>query len=168
VTSIDAPRRPFRLRFRLAAALGLLAAAGCGGPADPFERFPAEGAVTLDGAPLKAGTILFVPEKEGAASTADVKEGAFRLAKSEGLSPGPYRVEVYSVRPTGKKVPGGDDPQTLVDETVNVVPRHYNVQSTLKAEVPPGGPAAPLSFALSSAPLKGAAGKSRPAGARAR
>jgi len=152
VTSIETLRRSVRA---LVAVLGLLATAGCGGPSDGFERFPVEGAITLDGSPLKTGTVTFIPQQQGASASAEVTDGAFRLSVSDGLSPGPYRVEVYSVQPTGKKVPSADDPKTLVDETANLVPKPYNVQSTLKADIPPGGPKEPLKFSLSSAVAKG-------------
>lgn len=150
--AIEARRRREGLPA-LGLALALAAIAGCGGPADGFERFPVEGTVTLDGAPLKAGTINFIAQQEGASSTAEVEGGAFRLDGDDGLSPGPYRVEIFSVQATGKRVPDADNPGTLVDEITNVVPQRYNVQSTLKAEIPPGGPEGPLPpFALTGAP----------------
>lgn len=134
--------------------LGLLAVSGCGGPSDGFERFPVQGAITLDGKPLKSGTVMFIAQQQGASGSADVADGAFQLAGADGLSPGSYRVEVYSIQPTGKKVPSADDPATLVEETANLVPKQYNTQSTLKAEVPPGGPKEPLTFTLSGTPAK--------------
>lgn|GEM_PF-497906 len=125
---------------------GLLA--GCGGSGDGFARFPAEGTVTLDGSPLPSGTISFNALQQGASASTEIVNGAFRLRGDDGLSPGPYRVEIYSIQPTGRKVPDSDDPKTLVDERVNVVPRPYNVHSTLKAEIPPGGPKEPFTFPI--------------------
>ena len=151
MTSIETPARPART---LALLLGLAAIAGCGSESDSFERFPVEGKVTLDGAPLKSGTVTFIAQRQGASATADVADGAFRLGRSAGLSPGSYRVEVYSIQPTGKKVPSAEDPKALVDETTNLVPRSYNVQSGLKADIPPGGPKEPLTFGLATAPAK--------------
>lgn len=141
-------------RTLAASALAILAIGGCGGPADSFTRFPAEGSVMLDGQPLKAGTITFIAQQEGASSSAEIADGAFRLDDDDGLSPGPYRVEVYSIQPTGRKVPTADDPNTMIDETTNLVPRRYNVQSTLTTNVPPEGPEGPLSFSLETAPPK--------------
>ena len=91
---------------------------------------------------------------QGASASAEIADGAFRLRGDDGLSPGPYRVEVFSIQPTGKKVADAENPGTLVDETANAVPRRYNVDSTLKAEIPAGGPKEPLSFALTGAPAK--------------
>jgi hypothetical protein len=151
VTNTEAPVSSIRA---LATLLGLMVTAGCGGNSDGFERFPVEGTITLDGSPLKSGTITFIAQQQGASSSVDVTDGAFHLGKSDGLSPGPYKVEIFSIQPTGKKVPSAEDPQTLIDETTNLVPRQYNVQSQLKAEIPPGGTKEPLTFSLSSVPMK--------------
>ncbi|MHC5540394.1 hypothetical protein ACYOEI_19410 [Singulisphaera rosea] len=151
MTSTESPWAPVR---GLAFALGLLAFAGCGGPTAGLERFPVKGTITLDGKPLKSGTVMFIAQQQGASGSVDVADGAFLLAGADGLSPGSYRVEVYSIQPTGKKVPSSDDPATLIDETANLVPKQYNTQSTLKAVVPPGGPKEPLSFALASVVAK--------------
>ena len=155
MTSIESPR-PFG-RW-LPAALGLvllLTIAGCGGSsADGFSRFPVEGTVTLDGQPLKTGTISFNALQQGASASGPIADGAFRLVGDDGLSPGPYRVEIYSLQPTGKKVPHAEDPGTLVDQTVSVVPKSYNINSVLKAEIPAGGPKEPLSFPLVGTPAK--------------
>nr|WP_303652905.1 hypothetical protein [Paludisphaera mucosa] len=123
---------------------------GCGGEADPYQRFPVHGTVQLDGKPLKAGTINFVPGGPGASGTAEIVDGAFLLGVAEGLSPGGYRVEVYSSQPTGRKVPNPDDPGAQIDETLSLVDRRYNVASTLKAEIPAGGAKEPLSFDVTS------------------
>lgn len=153
MTSIER-HRPVGRFLSAAFGFGLLAIVGCGGPADGFSRFPTEGTVTLDGKPLKAGTISFNALQQGASSSGEITDGAFRLRDADGLSPGPYRVEIYSIQSTGRKIPSADDPGTLVDQTVNVVPRRYNVDSTLKAEIPPGGPKEPLSFPLVGTPAK--------------
>jgi len=155
VTSIERPR-PAGLFLSAALGFGLLAIVGCGGPADGFARFPVEGTVTLDGKPLKSGTISFNALQHGASSSGEISDGAFRLRDADGLSPGPYRVEVYSIQPTGRKIPSADDPGTLVEQTVNLVPKTYNVDSTLKAEIPTGGPKEPLSFPLVGSPAKSA------------
>ncbi|SIO23163.1 hypothetical protein SAMN05444166_3128 [Singulisphaera sp. GP187] len=156
MTSTDS-FRTVRGRPSVALGLALLIAsvAGCGGSsADGFSRFPVEGTVTLDGKPLNTGTISFNALQQGASASGPIADGAFRLADADGLSPGPYRVEIYSLQPTGKKVPHADDPGMLVDATVNVVPKSYNINSVLKAEIPSGGPKEPLSFPLVSPPAK--------------
>jgi hypothetical protein len=151
VTNTEVPAPSARA---LALFVGLVATAGCGGNSDGFERFPVEGTITLDGSPLKSGTVTFIAQGQGATSSVGVADGAFRLGRSDGLSPGPYRVEIFSIQPTGKKIPSAEDPQTLVDETVNLVPKRYNIQSQVKAEIPSGGPRDPLTFSLTSDPAK--------------
>ncbi len=137
MTSIEPPR--LRARGLAGLALALLALAGCGAPSDGFERFPVEGVVTLDGEPLKAGTITFNARGQGASSSGEIADGKFQLSAADGLSPGPYRVEVYSIQPTGRKFPDAEDPNMLVDATANIIPGRYNVESTLKIELPPAG-----------------------------
>lgn len=133
-----------------ALCLSPLAASGCGAPADGFERFPVEGTVTLDGKDLDSGTINFLAVDKGASASGEIAAGRFRLPQRDGLSPGPYRVEVYSVQATGRKVPDPEDATKLVDERLNVVPERYNIRSELKADIPGGGAREPLLFPLST------------------
>lgn len=136
-------------------AMGLAVIAGCGSSSDGYARFPVEGKVLLDGQPLISGTIGFIARGEGASASAEIADGSFRLGATDGLSPGGYRVEIFSLQPTGRKVPNADESGTLVDETTNVIPERYNVRSELSAEIPPGGPKESLSFALTGrAPAK--------------
>lgn len=139
-----------RAALRIRAILLAATCWGCGGAGDGYERFPVQGTVQHDGQPLKSGVITFVPGGAGAAGSADVVDGAFSLPVADGLSPGAYRVEVYSIRPTGRKIPSSDDPNIQVDETANVVDRRFNAATTLKTEIPPGGPKAPLTFEVTS------------------
>ena len=79
---------------RLAAALApflFLAAAGCGGGWGTCS-----GTVTLDGAPLKAGSISFHPTGDGPTAYGMVKDGAFEIStgQKDGLPPGKYKVTV--------------------------------------------------------------------------
>ena len=131
-------------------AVALAACWGCGGAGDGYQRFPVQGTVQHDGKPLKSGVITFIPGGAGAAGAADVVDGAFSIPAAEGLSPGAYRVEVYSIQPTGRKIPSSDDPTVQVDETTNIVARNFNAATTLKAEIPPGGPKEPLAFQVTS------------------
>ncbi|WP_165070785.1 hypothetical protein [Paludisphaera rhizosphaerae] len=130
--------------------VALAACWGCGGAGDGYQRFAVQGTVEHDGKPLKTGVITFLPGGDGAAGTANVVDGAFSIPTTEGLSPGAYRVEVYSIQPTGKKIPSSDDPSIQVDETANIVSKNFNAATTLKAEIPPGGPKEPLAFKVAS------------------
>ena len=130
--------------------VALTACWGCGGAGDRYQRFPIQGTVEHDGKPLKTGVIAFIPGGDGAAGTADVVDGAFHLSATDGLSPGAYRVEVYRIQPTGKKISSSDDPSIQVDETANIVSKNFNTATTLKADIPPGGPKEPLAFQVTS------------------
>ncbi len=61
------------------------------------------------------------------------------MRPSEGPGPGKYRVEIYSVQPTGKQVADRGLSNELVDEMRNVVPRRYNIDSGLRAEIKSAG-----------------------------
>jgi hypothetical protein len=132
------------------ALLSATSAGGCGGEDDGFERFPVEGRVTLDGKDLESGTVNFVADQNGPSESCEISAGRFQLPRDQGLSPGTYRVEVYSIKPTGRKVPDPDNPKQLIEERTNVVPPHYNINSKLKAEVPPAGLKEQLTFTLTA------------------
>jgi hypothetical protein len=83
----------------------LVAGSGCGG----YGTVRVEGIVTLDGAPVGAATVTFIPvdEKGGhhAASGVTNQDGRFRLTTfntNDGALPGHYRVTVTQVESTFK------------------------------------------------------------------
>lgn len=123
--------------LRRALALAILAAGapGCGGP--PADRFPVAGRVTLDGRPLESGAITFLPSGAGPAVGAPIAAGAYRLEAAEGPAPGSYRVEIDSVRPTGRTVRDLDNPAISSEETQNIIPPAFNRQSRVVVEVKP-------------------------------
>ena len=86
----------------------LCAVAGCGGDDDGLDRRAAAGTVTVDGAPLAAGTVVFVPEAgtPGPRTSAAVTGGAFALPASAGPAVGRHRVEIAAADPTA---PAADD-----------------------------------------------------------
>ena len=133
-----------RLRIALTALAPLVCFAGCGGSAAPSLK----GRVTLDGAPVTSGSIVFLPEQsEGRKAAAAIEDGNYTVPAEEGLLPGKYRVEVSWQKPTGKKIPSAD-PGMLTDETKEAIPAKYNSNSTLTAELAPGE--ASKDFALTS------------------
>ena len=69
----------------------LLAAAGCG---DPLNRQAVSGSVSYKGKPVVLGSVTFVPipETGTTSSGAPIKDGKFEIPRSQGLSPGKYRV----------------------------------------------------------------------------
>jgi hypothetical protein len=113
----------------------LLAFSGCG----QSDRASVSGRVTLDGQPLQSGSITFFPTGNTKGPTAgDVIEGGiYSVSASRGPVAGQYRVEIRSMRKTGRKirVPVPAPPGTMMDELVSGIPAIYNDESTLTAEV---------------------------------
>ena len=145
---------------RVAAMLGLWGLAGCGG-ADPNGRLPVTGTVTLDGKPLPDGSLTLVPTGDGPAVGATIDRGSFTIARGEGPPPGAYRVEILSIRATGRTIPDPEGPRgPTVAERKNVIPDRYGSRSDLKAEIKPGV-SNDFRFELASEPDKPAAGRRR-------
>ena len=114
----------------------LLATAGCAGSGDGLPREPISGKVMLDGQPLDGGMITFLPEGGGEPVVSSVvKDGAFELPRADGPIAGGHRVTIWATKPTGRMVPDPDNRKNKIEETRNIIPRRYNVDSGLKAEV---------------------------------
>jgi hypothetical protein len=97
------------------------------------------GTVTVDGVPLATGQIRILAVTGGGVGTAgEIADGAYDIPPDRGPTAGTYRVEIVSLRPTGRRV---RDPDTdeLIDELVNVLPARYHSASTLRIEYDPGG-----------------------------
>ena len=111
-------------------------AIGCGG-SNGIERAAVEGTVTVDGQPLTEGTITFLPSEstKGPLARCTINDGKFGLPVSEGPVVGSHRVEITSMKKTGKtiSVEGVD-----TEEIIQSIPELYNVQSSLKAEIKSG------------------------------
>lgn len=120
--------------FRPLTLLALLAAcaAGCSGS----TAGTVNGTVTLDGSPLPAGRVKLIPaDSKGQAVDAAVTDGKFQLTAPVGDA----RVEFTASKPTGKKKKMYDTPDSpTVEETVELIPKQYNTQSTLKITVKGG------------------------------
>jgi hypothetical protein len=107
--------------FLFFAVLCLIPSSACNkqGPA----RITISGAVTLDGVPLKAGGVAFLPVDPAlGAAGGEVVDGSFTVT----VFKGPHRVEVnaLTVKPDNNEgVP------------INTIPRRYNGQTTLTFDV---------------------------------
>ena len=123
--------------------IGGLALALVGCAAGPV---PVEGKVTMNGKPVAGATVVFIPEGGGpeAGAQAD-EEGNFRLTgtKTEGITPGEYRVTVSKKEwPPGTPPP---DPTKMTFASVlrmrETLPPKYTVQdkTPLRVTVPRGG-----------------------------
>jgi hypothetical protein len=142
-------RRDGRRPVALIVLAGLMIV-GCGDPStpvDPFKRVAVSGTVTLDGAPLPAGTIEIDPMEgaEGPTAIGEISQGKFAIERSRGPVAGKHRV-IISGRPPVKigenEQPGGT-PKVVPDP----VPARYNSESKLEVAVPADG-SSTLEFAL--------------------
>ncbi len=128
-----------------AALLGLilplvLIAAGCDKRKGP-PRAAVSGRVTLDGQEIVQGSIAFktVGPHAGLAAGGPIQNGRYAIEKDRGPVVGENRVEIKSVRKTGRQVQAPlADPGRMTDEIVEAVPARYNSQSTLEREVKAG------------------------------
>jgi hypothetical protein len=90
------------------------------------------GTVTLDGQPLKSGTIRFdAADGRTAATDATITEGKF----SANIPPGDKRVSITSLKVVGKKKMYDTPDSPVYDVTEELLPARYNAQSELKATV---------------------------------
>ena len=107
-----------------AALLLALAAASC---SSENALVAITGSVTLDGAALPDGDILFTPaDPQFGGEAAKITAGAYQAS----VRPGKNKVQIRATRPVpGKKGPMGEQ---LIED---YVPAQYNDQSTLSIDV---------------------------------
>ena len=106
---------------------------------------PVSGEVTLNGAAVPVGHIMFEPAaKQGDSSGALIQTGVYTIPAEQGLTPGEYLVRIYS---SGEAQAGGaaPSPEELMGGNVppppkELIPAQYNVQSTQKVSVGAEGP----------------------------
>jgi len=125
----------------------MLSLIGCGARSD---RQSLEGTVTLDGAPLAAGQITFVPQNDtkGPPAGGTITEGKFSIPHEGGTLTGTFLVKITATRKTGKKVMNYATNE-MIDGIEQFLPLRYNRQSELTAEVADSGPNQ-FEFALTS------------------
>src|SRR5215218_5444766 len=123
--------RALRPALRACSFFVLVSALGCGGG----SAGTVSGTVTLGGEPLKEGTVRFVPaDGQGQTTTAAVKDGKFSAA----VPAGEVRVEFSAPKVIGTRKMYDTPDSPVVNETAELVPARYNVQSTLKIVVKGG------------------------------
>lgn len=118
----------------------ILCVVGCeeSGP----ERAAIEGNVTFNGQELKKGSITFFPIQgtQGVTAGCRIENGYYRLDAKKGPTLGKNRVEVNACAKSGRKEykSFGDPTSGLRDEVVEIIPKKYNVHSTLEFGVQSG------------------------------
>jgi len=98
--------------------------------------------VTLDGVPLKSGHIVFEPKSgQPTQSGGMIYDGKFDVPVAHGAAPGLYTVAVYSgeaAAPDSRFEPGTPEYEAAAMKTKSTgerVPRNYNIETELTAEV---------------------------------
>lgn len=112
----------------------LVSVAGCGSQEIP--KALVRGKVSFNGAPLKEGSIKFVPtEGDGPTAGAVLKgEGEYSAEVPTGM----MRVEITSPKVTGKRKAFDTPDSPTIDITEEQIPERYNAKSELKFEVVSG------------------------------
>lgn len=127
--------RPIGAIVSFTGLVGLLVvAAGCGGSSNGLDTYPVSGTVTFDGTPIEKGRITFRDASaNGRAFSAEIDNGSYELESEAGtmtvtiiasrIIPGKFGTE------EGTKDPAGE----------MYIPKKYNDETTLKAEVTADG-----------------------------
>src|SRR5215207_5443241 len=109
----------------------VLLLAGCA-PAGP-QRAEVSGTVKLDGEPVAEGAINFFPTEgtTGPEAGAEIKDGKFYIARSQGPVVGTHRVVLTKFGDTGKMMQDPTKPPgTMMKERGNVMPADASSNST--------------------------------------
>jgi hypothetical protein len=141
-----------------ASILGLVLAmglSGCGGSSDNLPREAVSGSVTLGGQPLAKGTIVFAPtsDKLPTNATTGIVDGKYSIPRYEGLVPGSYKVAISSINEMPETKSPHGAPGKVGPPAKNLVPRQYNIASSLTKEVK-GGETNTFDFELSNTEAK--------------
>jgi hypothetical protein len=115
-------------------AATMLAALGCG-DAGP-QRVAVEGTVTLDGAPLRYGSILFTPSggARGPRAGGVIVDGHYAIPQSEGPLPGELLVEIHAPKlPAEEPLPEEESARfKRAAEAEELLPARYHAESALR------------------------------------
>jgi hypothetical protein len=145
ISTVDDTRGRWRLSFvaagnisdskRIFAMIVMIVLAGCG-VSDGLTREPVSGEVTLDGLPLRDGTILLEPLSPGVGTAVGgtIRRGHFEIDRSRGPVAGDYRARIYArsdIQAPARPGSSVHKPRPLVE----LIPEIYNVHSTLRSQV---------------------------------
>jgi hypothetical protein len=112
---------------------------GCGSKSDLLE---VGGNVSLNGAPLKSGSIRFTlmdSEKVVSAEPA-IEDGRYATPPDKGLPPGTYHIMISAIDENSPMVVIKDaSGRPLTSAPADLIPAEYNTNSDKTIEVTPGG-----------------------------
>lgn len=109
----------------------LLLGSGCG-KTDPLNRQAVSGKITLNGEPLKAGTIEFSPVANGTSSGASISSGEYSVPQAKGLPAGEYIVRISANDATEQPIEVPGESNKISKE---LIPNTYNTKSTVRFQV---------------------------------
>jgi len=114
-------------------ALILYTANGCNKHRANTATSKISGMVTLNGAPLEKGSIMFTAaDKSTEPATGEIKDGKYSL----NVAPGPKIVRIDASKVVGKrKKYEGEANSPEVDVTESIIPPNYNIRSELKVDI---------------------------------
>ena len=118
----------------LIASSVLVCSAGCGGS---DNRAEVSGEIRVAGQPPVNGSIAFHPTEGNSGPTAGarVTDGKYHIDRAKGVVPGKNLVKIRGIEKTGDTTVRYSQ---AVDEHVQILPPHFNVESTLVRDVQPG------------------------------
>jgi hypothetical protein len=105
------------------------------------QRAEVYGTVTLNGQPVKEGSINFFPTKgnTGPEAGGAILDGQFHIPRAKGPVVGMNRVELRSFQKTGRQIQDPTaKPGTMTEEISNIFPPEFNTNSVLESDVKPG------------------------------
>ncbi|WP_435017543.1 hypothetical protein TA3x_005157 [Tundrisphaera sp. TA3] len=144
------------MRFHSIPIAGLLALAalapGCSQETGP-RTMRAWGDVTLDGAPVEAGSITFESTDDAAPAQGPIQGGKFDIAADAGPTAGrTYVIKINAAKKTGKTIPNimGDGAPTM-DILAETIPPAFNVKSIIKKTIDPDASKNEFHFKLTKA-----------------
>ena len=121
-------------------SISLLSLVGCGGN----SLSPVTGEVTYGGEPIADGEIRFIPQTDSSdgpgITGAKITDGTYSVPAQKGVLAGTSRVEIYARKNTGRKLKAVPPAPigSLIDESIQYIPRDYNTASTLTVEIKAG------------------------------
>lgn len=137
----EMPGRSRHARFfcGLLAPAICLALVGCGANSDLLE---VGGNVSLNGAPLKSGSIRFtlMDSEKVVSAEPGIKDGRYATAQGKGLPPGTYHVMISAVDENSPMVTVKDaSGRPMTSAPADLIPAEYNTDSDKTVDVTPGG-----------------------------
>lgn len=120
---------------------------GCGTKTEGPVRRAVEGSVSYNSQPLDYGEIRFLPEPEGPITIAIISDGKYELPSPSGVPLGMVQVQINSLTRPAELTLDGDLPSKGGRKVVDI-PKKYNTETQLSAEIPSGNGSFTLDFNL--------------------